>query len=34
MNLRANPALHRRLATEAMREGTSLNAYAARLLDR
>ncbi|GLI26443.1 hypothetical protein ARHIZOSPH14_06850 [Agromyces rhizosphaerae] len=34
VNLRVDPALHRRLATEALRQGTSLNAYAARLLER
>lgn len=34
VNLRVDPALHRRLATEALRNGTSLNAYAARLLER
>jgi len=34
VNLRVDPALHRRLATEALRHGTSLNTYAARLLER
>ncbi|WP_188743455.1 toxin-antitoxin system HicB family antitoxin [Agromyces bauzanensis] len=33
MNLRVDPAVHRKLAAEALRYGTSLNAFAARLLD-
>jgi predicted HicB family RNase H-like nuclease len=33
VNLRVDPAIHRKLATEALKHGTSLNAYAARLLD-
>lgn len=33
VNLRLDPAVHRKLATDALRHGTSLNAYAARLLD-
>jgi predicted HicB family RNase H-like nuclease len=33
VNLRVDPAVHRKLAAEALRHGTSLNAYAARLLD-
>ncbi len=33
VNLRIDPALHRKLATEALRHGTTLNAYAARLLE-
>jgi predicted HicB family RNase H-like nuclease len=33
VNLRVDPAVHRKLAAEALRHGTSLNAYAARLLE-
>jgi len=32
VNLRVDPAIHRKLAMEASRRGTSLNAYAAHLL--